>query len=305
MGVDSFSRVSMDIKHMPHANHHYYLLVLVCEVTGYINCMPLRAANSEDICKALMKMHFPLFGPPNQIVCDQDPAFMSSLMSALFRQLNVQITVVSPTNHKSLLAEHGIKSIATIVAKELVDKGPNWTDYVGMVQLAHNASSSPNLDGLSPYQLVFGHLANIAPTLVINPEVQVSVSYTEYYKKLLKTLQCLKEKLVKFKDKRTETWNKDKELYSFLVGDLVYCHLPAGALYNPGTRKMQCPHVGPLVVYRVLSENQFFLMSLDGILYPHLIEQTRLKPAHILTNEGTVSTLSGLMKILRKGLLNQ
>ena len=302
MGVDSMSRLSMDIKHMPHSGFYKYLLVLVCEVTGFINCIPIRNAAAEDVCKALMKFHLPILGPPTHIICDQDPAFINSLMSALFTQLQIKVIVVSPTNHKSLLAEHGIKSLATIIAKQLVDKGTNWPDYAGVVQLAHNASSSPNLDGLSPYQMVFGHLANIAPTLVINPEVKVTMSFEDYYRKLLRTLQCLKQKLAEYREKRTDNWNKEKVLHSFQVGDLVYCHLPANALHHPGTRKMQCPHVGPLVIYRAVSENQFFLMSLDGIIYPHLIEQTRLKPAHIYTTDGAVGTLAKLLMVIRKGM---
>ena len=42
---------------------------------------------------------------------DQDSAFMSNLMSYLFRKLNIKIMTVAPYNHQSLQAEHGIKTI--------------------------------------------------------------------------------------------------------------------------------------------------------------------------------------------------
>ena len=41
---------------------------------------------------------------------DQESAFMSSLMSYLFKILRIKIKIVGPYNHRSLQAEHGIKS---------------------------------------------------------------------------------------------------------------------------------------------------------------------------------------------------
>ena len=40
---------------------------------------------------------------------DLDSAFMSSLMSYLFKKLGIKIKTVALYNHQSLQAEHGIK----------------------------------------------------------------------------------------------------------------------------------------------------------------------------------------------------
>ena len=47
---------------------------------------------------------------------DQDIAFMLSLMNYLFKK-----KTVSPYNHQTLQAEHGIKSLSTILTKHLTD----------------------------------------------------------------------------------------------------------------------------------------------------------------------------------------
>ena len=39
-------------------------------------------------------------------------------------------------------------------------------------------------------------------------------------------------------------------------------------------------------------------MSLDGQVYPHLIEQSRLKPGTIWTSKGNVNTLAELRQAL-------
>ena len=42
---------------------------------------------------------------------------MSSLMNYLFNKFSIQIKTVAPNNHQSLQAEHGIKSLSTILTK--------------------------------------------------------------------------------------------------------------------------------------------------------------------------------------------
>ena len=51
---------------------------------------------------------------------DQDSTFMSSLMNYLFKKLNIKIKTVAPYIHQLLKAEHGIKSLSTILIKHLL-----------------------------------------------------------------------------------------------------------------------------------------------------------------------------------------
>ena len=56
---------------------------------------------------------------------DQDSAFMSNLMSYLFRKLNIKIMTVAPYNHQSLQAEHGMKTLSQILTKTLIRTRPD------------------------------------------------------------------------------------------------------------------------------------------------------------------------------------
>ena len=60
---------------------------------------------------------------------------------------------------------------------------------------------------------------------------------------------------------------------------------------HTGSRKTACYYVGPLVIYKAISPNQFLLMSLDGVVYPHLVKETRLKPGAIWTTKGNIYIL--------------
>ena len=46
---------------------------------------------------------------------DQDSAFMSSIIHYLFQKLDIKIKTVAPCDHQSLQAEHGIKSLSTML----------------------------------------------------------------------------------------------------------------------------------------------------------------------------------------------
>ncbi len=43
-------------------------------------------------------------------------------------------------------------------------------------------------------------------------------------------------------------------------------------------------------------------MSLDGQIYPYLVEETRLKPGTIRTSQGNVNTLAQLKQALVAGV---
>ena len=104
------------------------------------------------------------FGPPTHIMCDQATAFSSSLMEAFNEKLNIRMIMVSTTNHKSLLAEHGIKSLSNILVKHLSSLW-SWYNCLPYAMLCYNSYSTPNLDNYSPYELVFGHKMKLNPKL--------------------------------------------------------------------------------------------------------------------------------------------
>ena len=81
---------------------------------------------------------------------DQDSAFMSSLMHYLFKSLGIKIKTVGPHNHKSLQAEHGIKSLSSILAKHLTGQGQTWHRCLLLATFAYNTFHSPNIRKLFP-----------------------------------------------------------------------------------------------------------------------------------------------------------
>ena len=157
---------------------------------------------------------------------DQDSAFMSTLMSYLFKRLNIKIKTVAPYNHQSLQVEHGIKSLSTILIKHLTEQGQMWPKFLPLATLAYNMFSSPNLANYSPYELVFGRKPKILLDLETDPDIKVSGMYKDYYMLLNKRLKYLQDILQQFKYKWLAMINKDCENFQYNSGDLVYIISP-------------------------------------------------------------------------------
>ena len=102
---------------------HKFILCIIDKVTNYLITVPIHQAKSEEVGEALIDKVITIYCVPEYITMDQDSAFMSSLMTYLLNKFNIMIRTVAPYNHQSLQAEHGIKSLSTILTKHLTSLG--------------------------------------------------------------------------------------------------------------------------------------------------------------------------------------
>ena len=112
----------------------------------------------------------------------------------------------------------------------------------------------------------------------------------------------MRDRLQKFRSERTDLLNKNKEYHTYEVGQIVYMYQVKGSIGQTCSQKITCYFVGPLVIYKAIGPNQFLLMSLTGQIYPHLIEETRLKPGSIWTSKENLSTLAELKQALNTNI---
>ena len=300
INTPTMTNISMDIKHMPPSKSPYkYILVLLCDISNFLVATPMKKAIAEEVCSILFDNFMAYYAVPMRIICDQDPAFMSSLCQWFFKAYGIQLVTVSPTNHKSLQAEHGIKSLSNILMKHLSSLGDDWHLYTRPAMLTYNTYNTPNLDNLSPFDLTLGRKPILVLKLQNVPHIPITGTFAKAKQVLEQKLKYLREKLQKFRDNRLALQNKDKEFHGYTVGQIVYMYHPRGSLLQTASKKIKCEFVGPLAIYKCVSPNQFLLMSLDGYLYPFLVEETRIKPGFIPTTRGNVSHLAELKKIIR------
>ena len=131
------SRLSMDLEVMPRSSKgHKFILCIIDEVTNYLITVPMYQSKAEEVGEAFIEHIITKYCISNCIIMDQDSTFMSSLMNYLFNKFNIKIKTVAPYNHQSLQAEHGIKSLSTILTKHLTNLGQMWPKYLSLAMFA-------------------------------------------------------------------------------------------------------------------------------------------------------------------------
>ena len=235
---------------------------------------------------------------------------MSSLMTYHFHKFNIKIKTVSPYNHQSLQAEHGIKSLTHILTRHLTSLGQMWTKYLSLAMFAYNMFNSPNLGNYRPYGVTFGRKPKLLLNVDSNPDIKVSRNFRECYELLNKRINELLNKrinylqdiLFNFKLQRLAMINKDRENFQYKGGDLVYIISPLTSQLKTNSQKIAIKYVGPVVVYKIVDSHNYLLMTLDGKILKGIFEDERLKPAIIRTNHRNVQNLTELRQILNTDL---
>ena len=88
--------------------------------------------------------------------------------------------------------------------------------------LCYNAHSTPNLNGYSPYELVFGHKMTLSQELELKVDTVVSGTFTDYYEKRKRNLKYMGERLQKFRSQRLDMLNRNRQHHAFEIGQIVY-----------------------------------------------------------------------------------
>ena len=161
-----------------------------------------------------------------------------------------------PYNHQSLQAEHGIKSLWTILTKHLTNLGQRWPKYLLLATFAYNAFNTSNSGKHSPYELIFGRKPRSLLDLDSTPDIKVS----EYYELLNKRLIHLCNLLTNFKSKRLAMINKDRAFFQYNSRDLVYIILLFTSQLHRASQKI-IKYLGPVAIYKIIDPHNYLLMT--------------------------------------------
>ena len=131
----------------------------------------------------------------------------------------------------------------------------------------------------------------------------MSGSFKDYHTLLNKRLKYLQNILQQFKSKHLAMINKDCEDFQYNSGDLVYIISPLTSQLRTTSRKVAIKYVGPLVIYKIVDPQNYFLMMLDRKILRGLFGHERLKPAIIRTSHGNVNSIVQLKQALTLGMI--
>lgn len=308
-----FDRISLDFKTMPTSYTGFkHLMVVCCEITRFVKCIPLKSLAAEIIAEALIQQIITLFGPPSVIVTDAASALTGKLLETLCATLHIDHKVISVENHGSLHVERMIKTISNFIKTNLNQLGTDWVRYISTSTWAYNSFASPHLGGYSPYELLFLREPPNMANLNFKPVTSLSSSYDEYLEHLKQKFNHVSKTMLDLQANKQESQNvkisnKLVKNPTYSVGQLVYLFKPTSSRLTANSRKIGANWVGPIVIHQVLDRTHFVLATLEGKILNDVFNFNRLKPCliHASNESQNISNVQKLKQVLAKDDLPQ
>ena len=252
--------LSIDIKTMLQDFGGYHLLlVITCDQNNFTIAVPLRDRTAQTVAEALIYRVVYLFGPPRQILCDEDTKFSSAIIQTKLCMLNCRLKVLSPYNHGSSKCKRQIRTINEIIRKHLWDKGQMWPLFATMAAYAMNTFASEALSGFSPFQLVFLRDPPDLTSLSFPKIDSIPVKHREYYNLLLARAQLIGRLLLEWRTKQALEYENRAMRYKneeiFKDNQMVYLLAPHASALQTNTTKFKQDFIGPLFIDTALDKH--------------------------------------------------
>ena len=262
---------------------------LQMKVINYLITVPIHQSRSEKIgncpnIKCYIKILCGLLYNNGPGWC----IYVLTFMNYLFKKLDIKIKTVAPYNNQSSQAEHGIKTLSTILIEHLTNLAQIWPKYLPWATSTYKTFNTPNLANYSPYELVFGRKPRLLLKLETTPDINLLETFKDYYNMLNKRLQYLHKILQDFRSKRLAMINEDRNFFQYKSGDLVYLISSLTSQLHTMSNIVAIKYLGPLVIYKIIDPHNYLLMTLYGEILRGIFEHERLKPTIITASQGNI-----------------
>ena len=94
--------ISMDLIgefHPPTSKGKRYALTIICMLTGYVFCVPLKTKTAEEILQAYINNVYTRFGGSLKILSDNDTKFKNNISEQIAKELGVEYKLYTPPYH--------------------------------------------------------------------------------------------------------------------------------------------------------------------------------------------------------------
>ena len=94
--------ISMDLIgefHPPSQKGHRYALTVICMLTGYTFCIPLKSKTASEVVKAYIDNVCAKFGGSLKILSDNGTEFKNQLFTEVATELVVEYKIYTPPYH--------------------------------------------------------------------------------------------------------------------------------------------------------------------------------------------------------------
>ena len=168
--------ISMDLIgefHPPTSKGKRYALTVICMLTGYVFCIPLKTKTAEEVLQAYIDNVYSKFGGSIKILSDNGTEFKNKIFEQVGKELGVVYKLYTPPYHPASNGRiEGFHAFLKACILKHITPQLEWDDLVPLACAAYNFI--PNeYSKESPFFPMFGR----DPVLPLNTLLELKVRY--------------------------------------------------------------------------------------------------------------------------------
>ena len=176
--VDTFPMqlISMDLIgefHPPTTKGKRYALTVICMLTGYVFCIPLKTKTAEEVLQAYVHNVYSKFGGSMKILSDNGTEFKNKIFEQVAKELGVVYKLYTPPYHPASNGRiEGFHAFLKAYISKHIAPQLEWDDLVHLACAAYNFIPNEHSKE-SPFFLMFGR----DPILPLNTLLEPKIRY--------------------------------------------------------------------------------------------------------------------------------
>ena len=274
-----FEKLSIDVvgPYPPSDLGNRFVITAQDDLTRFAFLIPTENHEAATVADALVEHIFSKFGIPDTILTDRGTEFLSKLMKRFTTLYGIKhnlCTAYHPESNGALERSHGVLHL--YLRHYINNNQTNWDKFINMSMFAYNTSVNRNT-GFTPYELLFGHIANVPSLFLRKPKL--IYGYEDYVAELKQRLQenfaHARENLEKSKLKEKDHYDLRSAAVNIKAGDFIYLKNEQTRLQM--SRKLTPPFTGPYEVIRKTGPVDYIILVNQK---ETLVHANRLKLAY-------------------------
>ena len=167
--------ISMDLIgefHPPTSKKHRYALTVICMLTGYVFCVPLKTKTAEEVIQAYIDHVYSRFGGSLKILSDNGTEFKDKLFEQVAKELGVEYKLYTPPYHPASNGRiEGFHAFLKVCIAKHVMLQVEWDALIPLACVAYNFIPNEHSKE-SPFFLIFGRDPVLPLNTLLEPKLQ-------------------------------------------------------------------------------------------------------------------------------------
>ena len=229
-------------------NDAKYILTMMDDGSRFLRTVALRSRRAETTMKAFLDNWVGIFGPPKEIICDDDKSFGGKSLALFLQRYGCIVQTTAPYSPEMNAVERVHKSLMARIRALRYSMDLPWSECLYMATYGYNVTEHSMLQ-VSPYSLVFSKAKDLSGKDVIIENI------TQARDEAMQTAVALRSKSLDKMNKRRRPQDID-------VGDTVYvANLSASKLED---RVLDIPFIVKAIIGT--NSKKFELQGPDNVM---------------------------------------